>query len=116
MRAYGQERHNKNRYVITQQNDLTIRGYNMTGQAENMELAPIAFQDKSVPSISIGNGTKALPGTKMAFTADSGNMGRNATKRTWISWVQTDPNFITQYMASSDNLESWTETRISTTD
>jgi hypothetical protein len=116
MRAYGQERHNKNRYVITQQDDFTIQGYNMTGQAENMKLAAIAFKDRSVPSISVGNNTKALPGTKMAFTADSGKMGRNATTRTWISWVQTDPNFITQFRASSDNLDSWTETRISTAD
>jgi hypothetical protein len=114
MRAYGQQRQNKNRYIITQQQDLSVRGYNMTGQAEEMKLAPITFQDESVPSISIGNGTKALPGSNMAFIANRMHAGRNTTKRTWISWMQTSPDYITQLMASSENLNSWTETHIST--
>jgi hypothetical protein len=116
MRAYGQQRQNKNKYIITQQEDLTIRGYNMTGQAEDMELAPIDFQNKSVPSITIGNSTKALPGTKMAFITSKIHAGRNVTKRTWVSWVQTNPDYITQFMASSENLDSWTENRISIAD
>jgi hypothetical protein len=115
MRAYGQQR-NRNRYIITQMADLSIRAYNMTGQAENMELAPIQFRDQSHPSIAIANSTKALPGTKMAFTADSMKGGRNATKRTWINWLQTDPGYITQFTASSEDLTKWTESHISITD
>lgn len=115
MRAYGQQR-NRNRYIIVQQADLSVRAYNMTGQAENMELAPIVSRSQTYPSISIGNDTKALAGTKMAFTADSMHGGRNATKRTWISWMQTDPSYITQFTASSEDLTKWTESHISITD
>lgn len=88
----------------------------MTQQAENMVLAPFEFQGLSLPSIDIGNNATALPGTKMAFAADTLGMGRNATSRTWISWVQTDPNYITQFIASSDDLNHWSETHISTWD
>ncbi|KAF2433860.1 hypothetical protein EJ08DRAFT_694338 [Tothia fuscella] len=115
MRDYGLQR-NRNRYVITQMDDFSIRAYNMTGQAELMELAPLRFRDRALPYLAIANGTKALPGTRMAFTADSMNQGRNATKRMWISWLQTDPNYITQFKASSDDLTSWTEEHLSISD
>lgn len=100
--------------------DRTIRAYNMTGQAENMVLAPFtSSQDKSLPSIAIGNGARGLAGTQMAFAAaDGGNngAGNTTTERTWISWLQTDPGYITQFTASSDALTNWTETHISIAD
>jgi hypothetical protein len=112
----GQRGGNRSRYIITQQSDLTIRAYNVTGAAENLALAQIDVQGVNNPSIPLGNSVKALPGTRIAFTADPGPLGRQSPKRTWIAWFQTDPAYITQFTASDDRLDQWTKSQISITD
>ncbi|KAE9974341.1 hypothetical protein EG328_003925 [Venturia inaequalis] len=102
-----------NRYILTQLSDLTIRAFNITGSAENMALAPIHYRTTEVPSVGIGSPpAKALPGTKLSFTMDRdavelGSGGRNSTRRTWITWFQTDSGAIGEYIAGSDDLDRW---------
>jgi hypothetical protein len=102
-----------NRYILTQLSDLTIRAYNITGSAENMALAPITYRNTEVPSVPIGSPpAKGLPGTRLSFTMDRnavelGSGGRNSTRRTWITWFQTEGGSIGQYMAGSEDLDRW---------
>ena len=102
-----------NRYILTQLSDLTIRAFNITGSAENMALAPISYRNTQVPSVGIGSPpAKGLPGTRLSFTMDRnavelGSGGRNSTRRTWITWFQTNQGGIGQYMAGSEDLDRW---------
>lgn len=102
-----------NRYILTQLSDLTIRAFNITGSAEHMALAPIAYRTTTVPSIGIGSPpAKALPGSRLAFTMDRdavelGSGGRNSTRRTWITWFQTEVGGVAQYIAGSEDLDRW---------
>lgn len=102
-----------NRYILTQLSDLTIRAFNITGSAETMALAPITYRTTQVPSVGIGSPpAKALPGTRLSFTMDRnavelGSGGRNSTRRTWITWFQTEVGGIGQYIASSEDLDRW---------
>ena len=105
-----------NRYLVTQHEDLTIRAYNITGQYENTALSTITFGSQSVPFVSVANGKTALPGSAIAFTADPGPLGKNATSRTWITWFQTVSTDISQFTASSNDLQNWKESHISITD
>lgn len=107
-----------NRYILTQLSDLTIRAFNITGSAENMALAPISYRSTQAPSVGIGSPpAKALPGTRLSFTMDKnaielGSGGRNSTKRTWITWFQTESGSIGQYIAGSDDLDRWAVTSV----
>ncbi|QDS71487.1 hypothetical protein FKW77_004456 [Venturia effusa] len=107
-----------NRYILTQLSDLTIRAFNITGSAENMTVAPISYRTTQVPSVAIGSPpAKALPGTRLSFTMDRnaielGSGGRNSTRRTWITWFQTEAGGIGQYIASNEHLDRWAVGRL----
>lgn len=111
-----------NRYVLTQLSDLTIRAFNITGSAENMALTPISYRTTQVPSVGIGSPpAKALPGTRLSFTMDRnavelGSGGRNSSRRTWITWFQTETEGVAQYIAGSEDLDRWGVDRIDTRD